>query len=363
MTKVLLIQNTISSYRVPIYNKLAEKYELTVIYSYGEEPKEVKFKTELITVRRIGKLYIHNKNLSRIAEKFDVIIVLFSPFWLSISFLVSKKNKRSYSVIPWGIGVPASYLVRFDDKSKMTLPFEWMIDRADAIIFYSSYAREKYIEMGYNQDKLFVAPNTVVVLPSNFTTDNRDSLLFIGSMYKAKGIMSLLESYLALYQLREENIPSLYLIGSGPEYNEVFTWVNKNRMSNYIKLEGEIFDEFTIKNYFEKAIACISPGQAGLSVQKSMGYGVPFITNTDAFTGGERLDIINGETGILYKSDNDLLNILIDICDNPNKYYEIGKKAYDFYHTQRTSEQMVQGVVDAINYSSRKQINPHHNFL
>ena len=73
-----------------------------------------------------------------------------------------------------------------------------------------------------------------------------------------------------------------------------------HHMRNNICLTGAIYDEEKLLELFKKAIICISPNQAGLSVQKSMGYGVPFVTSREAFTGGEIFDITD--------EDSDLIN-------------------------------------------------------
>ena len=54
--KILLIQNTISPYRVPVYNILSEKFDLTVLYSYGDVPKDCKFSTILVPIFKFKNL-------------------------------------------------------------------------------------------------------------------------------------------------------------------------------------------------------------------------------------------------------------------------------------------------------------------
>ena len=45
--KVLVLYNKLFHYRIPIFNLLAEKYDLTVVYSIDSKfnPDEVRFKT------------------------------------------------------------------------------------------------------------------------------------------------------------------------------------------------------------------------------------------------------------------------------------------------------------------------------
>jgi glycosyltransferase involved in cell wall biosynthesis len=205
--------------------------------------------------------------------------------------------------------------------------------------------------MGYDRNKMFVAHNTVKVLPFEETNlKNKKSLLFIGTLYKSKGIMFLLECYKKLFDLKGKDIPLLRVVGGGDEFLAISDWIEKNGLSKHVKLEGAVYDEIILKGYFEDAIICVSPGQAGLSVQKSMGYGVPFVTNENAYTGGERLDIQNGVNGLLYKEEPELFDILADVCMNKGKYMSMGKKAYEFYKKNRTIEMMAQGVEEAVTY-------------
>lgn len=354
MKKVLLIQNTISNYRVPVYNLLAEKYYLDAICSYGSIPEDAKFKITTISTHNLWKFTVHNKSLYKIAQNYDVVLGLFSPTWVSISSLLLRAG-RKYKFIPWGIGVPASYSVHYDDTRKSTKLTEWMIKKSDAVLFYSDYPVRKYSNMGYDKRKMFVAHNTVKVLPAdNYLMRERNSILFIGTLYKSKGIMTLLESYKKVVERGIQNPPYLRIVGGGDEYDSIKDWIYQNNLTDLIKLEGAIYDEKVIRDYFSEAIACISPGQAGLSVQKSMGYGVPFVTNENAYTGGERLDIEDGYNGVLYKDESELLDVLVDICTEKEKYTAMGKKAYEFYKKNRTIEMMANGASQAIEFALQK---------
>ncbi|HOK96186.1 MAG TPA: glycosyltransferase, partial [Anaerohalosphaeraceae bacterium] len=140
------------------------------------------------------------------------------------------------------------------------------------------------------------------------------------------------------------------IIGDGDEYKNIQEWLKDNGFSNTINLVGALFDQEKLEPYFRKAFACISPGQAGLSVLTSMGYGTPFVTTKDAITGGEILNIEHGKTGILYEKPEELTNILVDISDNPEKYVQMGKDARKFYLANRRPDQMAQAIIDAIEF-------------
>lgn len=350
MKKVLFIENRITNYRLPIYNLLSKRIDLTVMVSEGEILDGCEFKTIYVKAEEHKHFKIHKKNIRKIASQYDVVIGMMSFNWISIYMLAF--GRRKYKFIPWGIGVPASYSVKYDDDAKRMnrLLTNILIRKSDAAIFYSDYPKEKYARKGILCEKMFVASNTVNVEKIELDND-RDSVLFVGSLYKAKSLVPMLEIYKSAYFVRND-IPKLIIVGDGEEYNDLYEWVKKNKLDDKVILKGAIFDEPMLASIFSKAFLCISLGQAGLSVQKSMGYGVPFVTMKDSYTGGERFDIENLKTGFLLDSENDLKDILIDIPQNQDKYIEMGYKAHDFYWNNRTIDHMVNNMIAAIDYVS-----------
>src|SRR5690606_5517370 len=153
-------------------------------------------------------------------------------------------------------------------------------------------------------------PNTVEVLPINDKQGGKDKILFIGSLYRQKKIFELLESYKEAVKQFEKKPIGLHIVGNGSEFDKVKSWISDTNLGEHIILHGAIFDEKKLCELFSSAFACISPGQAGLSVLKSFGYGVPFITHIDAITGGERLNIQNMVNGILFDNYSELSGII-----------------------------------------------------
>lgn len=348
--KVLLVQSVIPHYRVPVFNKLAETVDLTVVFDSGEVPADVKFVAKKVeTFYFLNKIRLHKENLLRLAKNYDVTIAM---LYSCITTRLLCKFRAKTKLILWGIGVSASYNVRYDSRPEDAAIYMQLIDKADAALFYSSYPVEKYSAMGVSPKKLFVANNTVQVLPVEEC--GRNSILFVGSLYKAKKIFELLEGYKSACSMCDM-VPKLIIIGDGEDSDSVKAWVKENHYEQQILLLGAIYDEKTLSEYFSRAIVCISPDQAGLSVLKSFGYGVPFVTHKNAITGGERLNVENGVNGVLFDSFDEITGLIKDCAEHPERYIRMGEAARKYYDENRTVNHMVKGFLDAIEFVSKNK--------
>lgn len=346
MRTVLIIQYVIPSYRVDIFNLLASEVNLTVLYSEGTVPEKCKFKTEKFPVIKLHYKF-HTRNLYKYASKFDVVICTldFSFFYANILDLLPRK----YKIIYWGIGVSASYKCRYDENQMQAKYILWHIRHADSMLFYSDYPVQKYTKLGAPKEKLYVAHNTVSVNPVNINPE-KSSILFIGALYAQKKLDILLHSYYRAY-LKRRDIPILHIIGDGDQKSILQDYVNDNGLENNVLFHGQITDDELLAPYFSDAIICISPDQAGLSILKSMGYGVPYVTHKNAITGGEIFNIHNGEDGVIIDDFSELEDIILNCYDNREMYYSMGVNAYNYYHNHCKPEVMVSGFLNAINFS------------
>lgn len=347
--KVLILYNKLFHYRIPIFNILAEDVDLTVAYSQGEGSNDgLSFKIIKLPIYKYKRIVLHKNNIYKICQNYDVVIAYGDIAWLSLSTLTFYPN-RNFKVIFWSIGVSASYDKKYDAISKWDKIRNFFYKKADALIFYTDYPFKKYINSHFDSNKLFVACNTVEVANKGKNDKIKDSLLFIGTLYMQKGILIILENYKNAYQINK-NILSLNIVGGGADYNLIDNWIKENGLSEKIFLHGPVYDVHAKAVFFNRAFACISPMQAGLSVLESMGYGVPFVTMHDSITGGERLNIHDGNNGVLLNHISDLRDVLLDITYNNEKYLEMGKNAFEYYNNCRTPRHMSNGLLGAINY-------------
>ena len=358
--RVLQLKNSIQHYSLPALNIVAEHCDFTVLYFDKERTKQevldqCNFKTIYVPARKVWKFYIHQRNVHRICRDYDVVISLGTLQYLSYISLAFRRRK--YKLIQYGIGEPASYHRHYGEASKLYYAISHAIEkRSDALIFYSPQGIKLHENRGYTQTKMFVANNTTEVLKRDVKPELKDSILFIGMLYPQKGLPILLEAYKEAYRQNKELV-HLNIVGGGQPLPDVKKWVEENQMGEVIHVLGPIYDNEKKADIFQRSLACISPKQAGLSVLESMGYGVPFITDLNAITGGEAFNIKNGENGLRIENlDVDKMTaIVLDITVNKEKYIEMGNKAYEHYWTLCKPSDMAQGQLAAINYVINKK--------
>lgn len=350
--KVLLLLPSVSDYRVFVYNLINQRFDLTVAFNNQDNTmSKCVFKKIKLPARKLGNFFINNFRFYKFCKEYDVIIYapdIHCPMFCSLPFL-----KRSYPVIPWSIGTRASYKRKYDinrRKGIRDLVMYLILKKSDAILFYMNQALDYWRHFKLEKDKIFIAHNTVQVIQTTLDKKNKKNLLFVGSLYKEKGVDVLLKHFLHAYLQLKEKTPILDIVGGGGEYELIKKYINENGLSDFVKLHGPIYDEYELSNFFVSAIACISPNQAGLTVLKSMGYGVPFITKKDAITGGEIFNIEDNVTGLLYNEDFELKKIIIDIVENKEKYLSMGTAAKNYYSINTTPEIMADAVIRAIDY-------------
>lgn len=350
MKKVLFITGNLKHYRLPILDLIAldDNIDLTVAHAGKEIANECNFKEVIVSENKLGPFTTHSKDFFDYCNSFDVVVAMFYLQKLSLMQLLFN-SKRKFKLVYWGIGVKASQKSKFDSFSVLNYLRYYIAKKSDAMIFYTEYAANKYLSQGVDKNKIFVMNNTVMVKHTIFDDFKKDRLLFVGTLNKSKKIELLLTSYKRALE-KNQSLASLDIVGGGYDYDFVKDWISKNNISDKIILHGAIYDELILEKMFKNSIACISPGQAGLSVLTSFGYGVPFITANDAITGGERLNIKDNFTGILFDTEEELENILIDTVLNKDKFLKMGMNAKEFYESERSPQIMAKGFIDAVKY-------------
>ena len=354
--KVLLLQECVFQYRIPILKIIAEQIDLEVAtYSrHGSIPTDLPFLIHDLKIRRFGP-FKFVPGLREMCDRFDVVITqphLSNPDFCRVPFV----RGRRYKALSWSIGTEASYTIKYSLEDPHTLKsklYGMILKACDANIFYMPQPKARWIQAGLDPASLFVAHNTVEALPVSYSSLGRKHFLFVGTLFREKRVDLLITAWRDAYLAAgiPDDFPSLNIVGGGSIESELIALADSMGLGEKVIFHHAVFEEDRLADLFTHALLCLSPHQAGLSVLKSFAYGTPFVTRKDAATGGEILNITDGETGVLYDNDSDLVDILLDAWRHPERYYRMGQKAYDFYHSEASPEAMASGVVDAVKYA------------
>ncbi len=351
MKKILLLQYELSDYNVPVYNLIAQQYELTVgYYTKDKSKQECLFHKKAFEIKRLGSLVLV-KGLLRYVKQFNLVCII--PDLHVVNYCLLPFIPREYKVANWSIGFRVSYSHPYITDRKHTLEdivFKSVLSHCDATIFYMEKSKEFWKHTNLDMRKVFVAPNTTAVAPIVLRPEDKRDFLFVGTLYKGKGLDLLLQAYKDALDLANIN-NELHIVGDGEERNNVESFIKENHLEQKVILHGAVFDEKELARHFSKALLCLSPTQGGLSCPKSMGYGVPFVTKTTAITGGEIYHITPNENGILYQNDAELSLILVDASKYPERYIEMGRKAKEYYDNNATIGHMASGAMAAFEFA------------
>jgi len=361
--QILLITQHVPHYRIPIFNMINDRVNLTILHNQKNiDLHSCEFNQIYCNLGSIGPMLYFKEGISNYCNKYDVIIAESNLRFIDRNLLVLKFWKK-YKWIFWGIGQAASYKKRLGSRDLLKYIRFYLNKKVDAAILYSDFPLRSYIDAGINPSKIFIAHNTVVVDDLVKHADNKNTLLFVGTLYKQKKVEELISSYAKAVNKTGLAIP-LIIIGDGEEREALESLVERLHIGKLITFKGALVDSLELSTYYSKALACISPGQAGLTVLSSMANSVPFITRKDAITGGEIFNINMGKnsTGVVYTKSHELVDLLCDINSNRQKYVEMGQSARKYYLTYRSPKNMVDSIIKAINYVSEdpKKVTQNH---
>ena len=352
--RVLILQNEISAYNVPVYNLISEHYNLTLGFYLKDKSKQVcNFEKKSFGIKRAGPLTFV-KGLRKYAKNFDVVCIV--PDMHVVSYCLLPFLPRKYKVVNWSIGFRVSYEHPYVTNRGHIFAdrvFQAILSRCDASVFYMEKSKEFWQGTSLDMNKVFVAPNTTEVEPVEIIPEKKRNLLFVGTLYRGKGLDKLLTSVRDVVLKGYRNV-HLTIVGDGKCRKELEDYVTDNGIQGNVTFTGAIFDEKVLAGHFAEALLCISPTQGGLSCPKSMGYGVPFVTRKDAITGGEIYHITPDVNGILYENDEDLTTIIEDSCRTPEKYVKMGIAAKDYYDNHATIKHMADGAMNAFRFALEK---------
>lgn len=330
MRVAIVVGNSIYEYRRQFYEELGKHCEVTIFSRGGIRPENC---VSIVSKNyQLFGLSIQTYFLKIIFGGFDKIIVVGNFNYLINAMLLIFGGKR---VISWGFWKTKSGLanaLRRFSASKL---------RSNIIYADSHAALFAGLDCHY-----VTARNTVSVSPKRRKQMGGRNLIFVGSLNERKRLDLALDLFKVLVQHQPD--VRFDIVGDGPIKDKLVDQVHELNLTGSVRFWGRITSSDELARLYREAILEVSLGQAGLSVPRALGHGVPFATFSEAISGGETDSVIHGLTG--FKS-----NDLIELCDDVIQYFgdeeqilSMRENCFTFYRDYLSTRNMVSGFLDSL---------------
>ena len=350
--KIALFWNYLFHYRMPFYERLANRpgVNLTVFHG-GEDPnrhatsprlsESVSFESIQIKTRErsgFGAVIYFQSGMWRHlwSRQFDVIVCEGNFGILSNVLLALYSRVTRTRFLYWVSG--------FERRTIRGLParlrsaYIRIVCRiADGYLCYGSQAERFLASYGATRPCTIIQ-NTIDTeaieacyvrqhvtgneMRRALGLDGKTVLLSVGVQVPKKKTELLVEAFRLLRTSREDL--ALVIVGDGPHKQTLVHQVETQRIPDVL-FAGEIIDDVGV--YFSMADVFVLPGLGGLAINEAMAYGLPVIC---AEGDGTEKDLVLPEiTGLFFRQDDavDLANTIESLLSAPDSVKRMGALA------------------------------------
>lgn len=384
--KVLIAEHSLPFYHVPAWELLGSHSHIDLTVAYGQgfftgdkigvpegvipSNSSVKYIKCSIVKKVFGLQFLWNSASLKAfrKNKFDIIIHQAETKVLSLPLLLFYSKIYGTKLALWGIGNPLKPSPLLDHYRK------FLARVSNGYIFYSESNKEKYLNMGVNSMKLFVAKNSINVAQiiefartcsNSAILDFRKknnlkafTFLSVGRLIRRKQLDWLLKAGKRMidngYDIQ------IVIIGNGEMLDQLMELSKELNIQDKVIFTGKLVGIDNIGPWFMAADVVVAPSQVGHLATEAHAYGKPIIlSNNKSLQGPESEILINEETGLLYNHGN-----IDDLSSKMEELYLRSDLFSDFYDRcqQRAEEYagtsiMVNGFIDAIGTLTKKPLS------
>ena len=308
MTEVHIFWQKLTHYRLPVLQRFAVNKKLIL---HLAEPCD--FNRDCLNFD-----IVYSKQYTALG--FTFFPVVFKLLFKRKAVLVFEANLRrldaimcilfNLRVIYWGIGVSGSYSRKFnmDDWKQSIRGF--IFSKAKSVVCYSEIARDSYLRKYPALSNNFFAANNTIIVDHEFRSkfegvQKENILLFIGTLYKEKGIFDILDAYF------ESNLKvPFYIVGDGDGFEALVNVIEEMGMQDYVITLGRLDLHNGLADLLSRAPFVLQPYQAGLTIQTAASFGCLSLVLTDCITGGEVQDLDKLDFGFSFDKIGEMFQFI-----------------------------------------------------
>jgi glycosyltransferase involved in cell wall biosynthesis len=304
-TRVLLLHNFLTPYRIPLFAELARRFDFEVwilgdvrkIRDWPGEAPQGAFRHRSLPCLEIplGSRYnvlMLNYSLpwALARQQADVIICC---GWDSPALVYAALHARLTGTpfVLWSGSTPSERSL----ARTLSLPaVKGLVRLGDAWIAYGSRAKEYLVQLGAERRQVFRAFNTVALdffaQGAELTDTERDALraqlgietrhvvLYCGNLLELKGLEDLMPAFAEVARQRDD--VTLLLVGSGPDETKYRAFCDAAGLGERVVFAGFV-DRTQLPPYYGIADLLVLPSRSevwGLVINEAMACGVPVLT-------------------------------------------------------------------------------------
>ncbi|MDW3056448.1 glycosyltransferase family 4 protein [Vibrio sp. 1978] len=368
--KVIVQQPALPKYRLPLFSKISENSEINLKILYSTDDSLPSFKGEGFSSRVVknyslpflGLMWCPSQLESAKKSRCDVLILPWNIHYLSLLPTLLRARLNGVKVILWGHG----YSKR-ESLVKKTLR-DFIGKMATSVLFYDKVTAKRYVDSGWNKERVNVALNTLDTSPVNRAFDywnnnarltkfkrehdllECSTILYVGRLYPENNVEVLFN---ALAFLKQESLNiKLVIIGKQNNYaDELKQLAHDLGIKKSVQFVGEIYEEEELAPYFLSSDLFCYPANIGLSIIHAMAYGLPVLTGDKISAHNPEIHALkNGENGFLF-NDNDSLALkdkILEILHNDEHLTSVRKNARLTIEQDYSINRMAEGYIKAI---------------
>jgi glycosyltransferase involved in cell wall biosynthesis len=323
--RALIIQRRMTTYRVPLFDKMRARLAqngiaLSVVYGTPLKSEVLRADQDILPwgVRvpcRYLPIGAHSMVFQPIPldmmRKQDLIIIPHENrlFLTGLQVYLYGSSGTRIAFFGHGANFQSRHKNGYADRFKA-----WTADHADWYFAYTSLSRDRVAAAGYPEDRITclnnsddvsslrawqksVAPDELYALRKSLGLIGAHVGIFIGSLYKDKMFDFL---FLAADELRRR-LPDfeLMIIGDGPRRREINSFVKKRPWAFWVGAkQGR---EKVLHVSLGKVM--LNPGLVGLNILDSFALGIPMITTDCGFHSPEIAYLESGKNGLMVSVD------------------------------------------------------------
>jgi glycosyltransferase involved in cell wall biosynthesis len=364
---VALIQRAIAHYRFPLFKKLSEGSALDWTFFCDDHDQDNSTGLAAPELRQLPVRQIHNRSIlgpfvyqSGIKlRKFDALMLDLGWTLLSNPRYLCEAKIRRISSVGWSKGISQS---KSNGKALGKRLYQrFILGLCDALVVYGRISKEYFLNLGFPENRIFVAQNTVdthrIHNELALALKQKDSLLnriplngrfvfgYLGGLVARKKVEVIIEAF--NYVRSHGHDATLVIAGGGPSEPALRSVAESSPFQSDIHLVGRIpiGEE---GGWFQLFDAYLSYAEGGLGILESMAHGKTVVSTPERFP---ETELLEDERTALISSDFSMVSFasrMLDAVKSRDSLAAIGNRAKETVLRRATLEKMAEAITTAV---------------